>query len=43
MPIEEIIIGPRISDELVENGLKQLCENTNIKNVKIKHSLLKIR
>jgi hypothetical protein len=43
MPIEEIIIGPRISDELVENGLKQLCDNNNIQNVKIKHSLLKIR
>jgi hypothetical protein len=43
MPIEEIIIGPRISDELVENGLKQLCDDNNIKNVKIKHSMLKIR
>jgi hypothetical protein len=43
IPIEEIIIGPRISDELVENGLKQLCDNNNIKNVKLKHSMLKIR
>jgi hypothetical protein len=43
MPIEEIIIGPRISDELVKRGLRQLCDSNNIKKVKIKHSLLKIR
>jgi len=43
IPIEEIIIGPRIADELAENGLRQLCDNNNIQNVKIKHSLLKIR
>jgi hypothetical protein len=43
LPIEEIIIGPKISDELAENGLRQICHYNNIKDVKIKHSLLRIR
>jgi len=41
--IEEIVIGPKIVDEIAEDGLRQLCQKYYLESINISKSELKIR
>ncbi len=43
IPICSITMGPRVTDQMAEHGLKQLLQFHNYENVKLKHSQIGVR